>query len=1024
VELSQGATATAVGVKTQFALDAGSTIRVEGGLLHNKNWAPAGSTAVLVGAEFTIDGVPVGGLNSLGDRVDLTIAPGQVIQGVLAGGMPFQLSPQRGDQIEAISFELAEVPAVTDGQIITPTGSQSVPRGLRKGQTLVLNSGKSLPSDFRAESGSTVTIQPNTGVGYALSSYTFNGEKTSLGGFESYGATFNVSGYTTPASFYDGSVVNLKTGGEFIQRAAFFEGSTLNVQGGKTPWKDSDGAIYTPNGAYFTSSTLNLTSGEVRYARLADASIANISGGTATELELFGSQLTMSKGTVTTLRATDSEVTLSGGIAKRLDATGSATIAMTGGAILALNLSPTTTTLQMSGESFLLDGLPIAGLDNVGDSVELSLDLTNSVLTGVLRDGSPFVIGNGLCGTASATTVALTRATVPPVTVTNPNPTSVTGLRSGQSVNTTTTLPAAFLAAPGSSVRLTSGGAVDLVAVGASLEFVGSSVRNLRAVQGTSVNVTAGSSLGGSLIRDAIIEDDATLQVGKGSRVQDLTVGAGGVATLRGHYRGNLTVEDGGQVTFFGDRFYINETPVEFDVNGIATIPAVGVNDRLVGLAEDGAMVLVDNVGQTAASGTVTLHKAPADTSTYRRSITAGSTWHRSEPIRAGETVTVYETDSHVVLQEVPFDAVIDIRGAGSGSLSIYNAYGTRINVLTSGKLTQASAYFDTVINVAGGVATYATLNNGAKLNVTSGTIRYPLALPGSLITVAGGDIESPTIDGGRLEINGGRLHDLEVKNWGEAVMAGGTYSSSAPYVVDNGSFYLAGGTIRDLDAANGFINVASGAATGLLDAADESIFVQTGGAVSRLTVRTASQAHLSGGSLDSLTVDASSELHLYGSEFLIDGAPIAGLTPGDRFVVGPSSASMLAGVFTSGNAFAFNLAGSTTGNDSIAADALLTVTLVGAPGDYNYDGVVNAADYTVWRDAFELGESYADYHQADGDFNGVVDDRDRVVWAAHYGSSSESPAASHVPEPGAAVLVILAALLSQATGSRRCFEA
>ena len=59
-------------------------------------------------------------------------------------------------------------------------------------------------------------------------------------------------------------------------------------------------------------------------------------------------------------------------------------------------------------------------------------------------------------------------------------------------------------------------------------------------------------------------------------------------------------------------------------------------------------------------------------------------------------------------------------------------------------------------------------------------------------------------------------------------------------------------------------------------------------------------------------------------------------------------------------------------------------------PGDFNEDGSVDAADYTVWRDG--LGERYA---QSDYD-----------VWVANFGSSIPS---NSVPEPSAALLALLA---------------
>jgi hypothetical protein len=68
-------------------------------------------------------------------------------------------------------------------------------------------------------------------------------------------------------------------------------------------------------------------------------------------------------------------------------------------------------------------------------------------------------------------------------------------------------------------------------------------------------------------------------------------------------------------------------------------------------------------------------------------------------------------------------------------------------------------------------------------------------------------------------------------------------------------------------------------------------------------------------------------------------------------------------------------------------------------PGDYNQNGVVDAADYVVWRKT--LTNNVVPYSGADGDGDGVVDDDDYGVWRAHFGQTlgAGSGADAHVAE-------------------------
>ncbi len=96
-------------------------------------------------------------------------------------------------------------------------------------------------------------------------------------------------------------------------------------------------------------------------------------------------------------------------------------------------------------------------------------------------------------------------------------------------------------------------------------------------------------------------------------------------------------------------------------------------------------------------------------------------------------------------------------------------------------------------------------------------------------------------------------------------------------------------------------------------------------------------------------------------------------------------------------------LAGGMTWNTSqLYATGVLSVVAAGLPGDYNEDGLVDAADYTRWRD--NLGSQIS---LPNDDTPGVAGD-DYTRWVNNYGASDAQSAAAAVPEPGAWIHVVV----------------
>lgn len=111
--------------------------------------------------------------------------------------------------------------------------------------------------------------------------------------------------------------------------------------------------------------------------------------------------------------------------------------------------------------------------------------------------------------------------------------------------------------------------------------------------------------------------------------------------------------------------------------------------------------------------------------------------------------------------------------------------------------------------------------------------------------------------------------------------------------------------------------------------------------------------------------------------------------------------------------------AGNWSGPATVYIDriALTDTTFVATQNpDFNGDGVVDAADYTVWRDA--LGTDLA---AADANGDGTVDDLDYAIWRSNFGAvipGSGQSSEESVPEPTSLLLLCIAVCTT-----RRCRE-
>jgi hypothetical protein len=103
-----------------------------------------------------------------------------------------------------------------------------------------------------------------------------------------------------------------------------------------------------------------------------------------------------------------------------------------------------------------------------------------------------------------------------------------------------------------------------------------------------------------------------------------------------------------------------------------------------------------------------------------------------------------------------------------------------------------------------------------------------------------------------------------------------------------------------------------------------------------------------------------------------------------------------------------------------LSSMAVIATTPAGPVGDYNGNGEVDAADYTVWRN--HLGQTF-DLPNRDPGNTGVINDNDYDSWKSNFGapgSGGGSVAAPSVPEPGTYLLCLMASIGTACMRRRR----
>ena len=258
-------------------------------------------------------------------------------------------------------------------------------------------SGGTIGNNFSTRQGSTLNISGGTFVYniFAVDSMVNITGGAFPGHFTARDSTVNISGGVFELSVdMVRSTLNISGGlvgtNEDGSTNLVWDNSTVNITGGTVgPFFASEGTTVTITGGtvseFFTAvtgATVNLFAGTMKESfRAAAGGTVNIFGGTVEHVveNRIGINA-VDGGTVNIFGGS-----LDGGL--ELDPGG--TVNISGGSLDGAINARSGSTLNIFGTEFLFDGLPIAGLDDVGDSVILT-GRDGAMLQATLRDGKSF----------------------------------------------------------------------------------------------------------------------------------------------------------------------------------------------------------------------------------------------------------------------------------------------------------------------------------------------------------------------------------------------------------------------------------------------------------------------------------------------------------------------------------------------------------------------------------------------------------------------------------------------------------
>jgi hypothetical protein len=697
----------------------------------------------------------------------------------------------------------------------------------------------------------------------------------------------NVPPSPAPSVAFDGQIVNVLPGGFLSSGFIAAPGSQVNVSGG----------------------------GVSRFLSSRSGSIVSISSGFVEE------GWTVENNAIANIQ---------GGLVDGVSAFEGARLNVTGGAIGAIVSSPTAQ-VRLHGFDFMLNGVPIAGLDAVGSTLAFNTP-TGSVLSGVLADGTPFAIKdrrNDVDGQAFADgTLTLVRSdtvAATPGTIHLPGDSAPLGLRAGQTLiidGPNARLAKNFTAGPGSMVELKDGViSQNFTAHGATVTVSGGRLDSpFRALDGSTINIQAGDAAtvlggfeaftgavvnvsGGRLSSAGIYGAEVNISGGEVSNfyaIDNALINVtGGTMGIRfGVSRGATLNISGGN---FGWDFDAHESTVTISGGAFGDDFRIldGVRSELQGYDFRIDGVPVAALTQPGDSTTVRLNQGQVFTGIFAD----GTPFLFS----AAEHDDIFDEDliltqtavvpSLPALLQVPTDkAPLGIRAGQTLELSADGVIADNFNagrgstvIINGGTVGENFEAIGATVEIqAGHIARDMDVFEGSTLVVNGGQIDSLQSYDGSLVELHGGVIGgSSTIGpGSNLRITGGELGEASVADGAEITMTGGLLKGLATW--RSSKTVITGGETRGIGAG------------------EDSTMSVSGGNHAGISITSGGSAEISGGRTHSFSVHSGSSAEIRGGNFgITSDIPGGSLTSRGTFSNNGGTIQIFGGTF--GDEIVFN---------------------------------------------------------------------------------------------------------------------